>query len=51
MNLFISLIIMFLGNGYLIEAFYYNLQKSVQHFTIPQTIRCKPRQFGDSQKV
>ncbi|XP_060870648.1 kelch-like protein 2 [Metopolophium dirhodum] len=37
--------------GYLIEAYYFNLQKAAQYFTIPQTIRCKPRQFGDSQKV
>ncbi|XP_060870649.1 kelch-like protein 2 [Metopolophium dirhodum] len=38
-------------NEYVIEAFHFNLQKSVQHFTIPQTIRCTPRQFGDSRKV
>ncbi|CAI6373712.1 unnamed protein product [Macrosiphum euphorbiae] len=37
--------------NYIVEAFCFNHQKSVQHFTIPQTIRCKPRQFGGSQKV
>eukprot|EP00102_Acyrthosiphon_pisum_P025127 XP_016662337.1 PREDICTED: ring canal kelch homolog isoform X4 [Acyrthosiphon pisum] len=37
--------------GYVIEAYHFNLQKSAQNFTIPQTIRCKPRQFGDSHKV
>eukprot|EP00102_Acyrthosiphon_pisum_P021201 XP_016658411.1 PREDICTED: ring canal kelch homolog [Acyrthosiphon pisum] len=37
-------------NGYVSEAFHFNLRKSFQYFTIPQTIRCKPRQFGDSQK-
>eukprot|EP00102_Acyrthosiphon_pisum_P015469 XP_008186033.2 PREDICTED: kelch-like protein 2 [Acyrthosiphon pisum] len=36
---------------FVIEAYHFNLQKSVQYFTIPQTIRCKPRQFGDSHKV
>ncbi|CAI6372690.1 unnamed protein product [Macrosiphum euphorbiae] len=36
---------------YVFEAIRFNLLKSVQHFTIPQTIRCKPRQFGDSKKV
>eukprot|EP00102_Acyrthosiphon_pisum_P009825 XP_003248658.2 PREDICTED: ring canal kelch protein [Acyrthosiphon pisum] len=36
---------------FVIEALSFNIQKSVQYFTIPQTIRCKPRQFGDSQKV
>eukprot|EP00102_Acyrthosiphon_pisum_P023579 XP_016660789.1 PREDICTED: ring canal kelch homolog [Acyrthosiphon pisum] len=38
-------------NEYIIEAYNFNLQKSFQLFTIPQTIRCKPRQFGGSQKV
>ncbi|XP_003248731.3 ring canal kelch homolog [Acyrthosiphon pisum] len=38
-------------NRYVIEAYHFNLQKAVQYFTIPQTIRCKPRQFGDSHKV
>ncbi|XP_016661239.1 ring canal kelch homolog isoform X2 [Acyrthosiphon pisum] len=38
-------------NGYVSEALHFNLRKSVQYFTIPQTIRCKPRQFGDSHKV
>eukprot|EP00102_Acyrthosiphon_pisum_P018398 XP_008190141.1 PREDICTED: uncharacterized protein LOC100572585 [Acyrthosiphon pisum] len=37
--------------GYVVEALSFNIQKSVQYFTIPQTIRCKPRQFGDSHKV
>ncbi|XP_016660787.1 ring canal kelch homolog isoform X2 [Acyrthosiphon pisum] len=37
-------------NNYLVEALSYNHQKSVQHFTIPKTIKFKPRQFG-SQKV
>eukprot|EP00102_Acyrthosiphon_pisum_P015467 XP_008186031.1 PREDICTED: ring canal kelch homolog isoform X1 [Acyrthosiphon pisum] len=37
--------------GYVTEAYHFNLQKSAQYFTIPQTIRCKPRQFGDSHKV
>ncbi|XP_016661407.1 ring canal kelch homolog [Acyrthosiphon pisum] len=36
---------------YVFEALRFNLHKSVEHFTIPQTIRCKPRQFGGSQKV
>ncbi|XP_060870638.1 ring canal kelch homolog isoform X2 [Metopolophium dirhodum] len=36
---------------YVIEGIRFNLLKSVQHFTIPQTIRCKPRQFGNSKKV
>ncbi|XP_022161924.1 ring canal kelch homolog isoform X2 [Myzus persicae] len=36
---------------YVFDALQFNLQKSVQHFTIPKTIRCKPRQFGCSQKV
>ncbi|XP_016655849.1 kelch-like protein 2 [Acyrthosiphon pisum] len=36
---------------YMYEAIRFNLLKSVQRFTISQTIRCKPRQFGDSQKV
>ncbi|CAI6376733.1 unnamed protein product [Macrosiphum euphorbiae] len=36
---------------YMYEAIQFNLFKSVQHFTIPLTIRCKPRQFGDSPKV
>ncbi|CAI6371272.1 unnamed protein product [Macrosiphum euphorbiae] len=36
---------------YMYEAIQFNLFKSVQHFTIPLTIRCKPRQFGDSAKV
>ncbi|XP_029344678.1 kelch-like protein 3 isoform X2 [Acyrthosiphon pisum] len=38
-------------NNFIIEALHFNLQKSIQHFTIPKTIRCKPRNFGDSQKV
>ncbi|XP_008187671.1 ring canal kelch homolog [Acyrthosiphon pisum] len=38
-------------NKYVLEAFNFILQKSFQHFTIPQTIRCKSRQFGGSQKV
>ncbi|CAI6373326.1 unnamed protein product [Macrosiphum euphorbiae] len=33
------------------DALQFNLQKSVQHFAIPKTIRCKPRQFGGPQKV
>ncbi|CAI6375346.1 unnamed protein product [Macrosiphum euphorbiae] len=36
---------------YIIEALYFNHQKSVQHFTIPKTIRFKPRQFDGFQKV
>eukprot|EP00102_Acyrthosiphon_pisum_P020373 XP_016657583.1 PREDICTED: kelch-like protein 3 [Acyrthosiphon pisum] len=36
---------------FVLEAYHFNLLKAVQYFTIPQTIRCKPRQFGDSQKV
>ncbi|XP_029342505.1 kelch-like protein 2 isoform X2 [Acyrthosiphon pisum] len=36
---------------YVYDAIQFNLQKSVQHFTIPKTIRCKRRQFGGSQKV
>ncbi|XP_016656991.1 kelch-like protein 2 [Acyrthosiphon pisum] len=36
---------------FVIEALSFNIQKSVQYFTIPQTIRCKPRQSGDSHKV
>ncbi|XP_003244533.1 kelch-like protein 3 [Acyrthosiphon pisum] len=36
---------------YVFEALRFNLLKSVQYFTIPKTIRCKPRHFGDSQKV
>lgn len=53
MNLCILLIIiiMFLGKDYAFDAFKFNLQKSVQHIIIPNTIRCKPRLFGDSQKV
>ncbi|XP_016662058.1 kelch-like protein 17 isoform X2 [Acyrthosiphon pisum] len=38
-------------NDYIIEAFYFNHQKTVQHFTIPKTIRFKPRQFDGFQKV
>ena len=53
MNLCIlsSVVIIFLGKDYVYDAIQFNLQKSVQHFTIPKTIRCKPRQFGVSQKV
>ncbi|CAI6377263.1 unnamed protein product [Macrosiphum euphorbiae] len=36
---------------YIMEAFHFNHQKSVQHFTIPKTIRFKPRQFDGFQKV
>ncbi|XP_008188357.1 kelch-like protein 2 [Acyrthosiphon pisum] len=36
---------------YVYEAIRFNLKKSFQHFSIPKTIRCKPRQFGGSQKV
>ncbi|CAI6347392.1 unnamed protein product [Macrosiphum euphorbiae] len=36
---------------YVFEAIRFNLKKSFQHFTIPTTIRYKPRQFGGSQKV
>ncbi|CAI6371046.1 unnamed protein product [Macrosiphum euphorbiae] len=36
---------------YIIEALHYYHQKSVQHFTIPKTIRFKPRQFDGFQKV
>ncbi|XP_016656253.1 ring canal kelch homolog isoform X2 [Acyrthosiphon pisum] len=38
-------------NNYITETLRFNLKKSVQKFTIPKTIRCKPRQFGGSQKV
>ncbi|XP_060877606.1 kelch-like protein 3 isoform X2 [Metopolophium dirhodum] len=36
---------------YVFEALHFNLLKSVQRFTIPLSIRCKPRQFDNSQKV
>jgi kelch-like protein 2/3 len=42
---------MFLDNDIVSEVFNFYLLKSVQYFTIPQTIRCKPRQFGSSKKV
>jgi len=53
MNLCMFLIItlMFLGKDFVYDALQFNLQKSVQHFAIPKTIRCKPRQFGGPQKV
>ncbi|XP_060870641.1 ring canal kelch homolog isoform X2 [Metopolophium dirhodum] len=38
-------------NDYIIEAFYFNHKKSIQQFTIPKSIRFKPRQFGGFQKV
>ncbi|XP_008184158.2 ring canal kelch homolog isoform X4 [Acyrthosiphon pisum] len=38
-------------HDYIIESFYFNHQKCVQPFTIPKTIRFKPRQFDGSQKV
>ncbi|XP_029347547.1 ring canal kelch homolog isoform X3 [Acyrthosiphon pisum] len=38
-------------NNYLVEALRFNHQKSVQHFTIPQSIRCTPRRFDGFQKV
>ncbi|XP_029341283.1 kelch-like protein 3 [Acyrthosiphon pisum] len=37
--------------NYIIEALHFNHQKSVQHLTIPKTIRFKPRQFDGFQKV
>ncbi|XP_060869920.1 ring canal kelch homolog isoform X2 [Metopolophium dirhodum] len=37
-------------NKFIIEALRFNLQKLVCHFSIPKSIRCKPRQFGGSQK-
>ncbi|XP_016659557.1 ring canal kelch homolog isoform X2 [Acyrthosiphon pisum] len=36
---------------YVFEALHFNLLKSVQRFTIPLSIRCRPRQFDNSQKV
>ncbi|XP_016660877.1 ring canal kelch homolog isoform X2 [Acyrthosiphon pisum] len=36
---------------YVFEAMRFHLKKSVQQFTMPKTISCKPRQFGGSQKV
>eukprot|EP00102_Acyrthosiphon_pisum_P024204 XP_016661414.1 PREDICTED: kelch-like protein 2 [Acyrthosiphon pisum] len=38
-------------DNYLVEALRFNHQKSVQYFTIPQSIRCTPRQFDGFQKV
>jgi len=45
------MVLMFLGKDNIIEALRFNLQKSVQHFAIPKTIRFKPRLFYGSQKV
>jgi len=42
---------MFLDNDIVSEALHYYLLQSTQYFTIPQTIRCKPRQFGGLKKV
>lgn len=55
-SLFISSIsfiiyLMFLDNDIVSEALHYYLLQSTQYFTIPQTIRCKPRQFGGLKKV
>ncbi|XP_026815932.1 kelch-like protein 2, partial [Rhopalosiphum maidis] len=38
-------------NDIISEALHFLLLKSFQHFTIPQTIRCKPRQFGSLKKI
>ncbi|XP_003245270.1 ring canal kelch homolog [Acyrthosiphon pisum] len=38
-------------NNYIIEALHFNPDESVEHFTMPQKIRCKSRLFGASQKV
>ncbi|KAL4084260.1 hypothetical protein QTP88_028085 [Uroleucon formosanum] len=37
--------------NYIFEALRFNPLKSIEHFTIPQKIRCKSRLFGGSQKV
>ncbi|XP_050061412.1 kelch-like protein 2 isoform X2 [Aphis gossypii] len=37
-------------NDIVSEALHYYLLQSTQYFTIPQTIRCKPRQFGGLKK-
>ncbi|XP_060847846.1 kelch-like protein 2 [Rhopalosiphum padi] len=38
-------------NDIISEALHFLLLKSFQYITIPQTIRCKPRQFGSSKKI
>ncbi|KAF0753588.1 kelch-like protein 2 isoform X2, partial [Aphis craccivora] len=38
-------------NDIVSEALHYYLLQSTQYFTIPQTIRCKPRQFGGLKKI
>jgi len=45
---------MFVGKDYIFYAIQFYLQKSVHYIDISMylnTIKCKPRQFGDSQKV
>lgn len=53
MNLYILfiIIIIYLGEDFVIKALDFNLLKSVQNLTISQMIWCKPRQFGVLRKV
>jgi len=47
----VMIIIIYLGNKFVLEALNFHLQKSIQHFIISHSIRFKPRQFGTSKKV
>ncbi|XP_015363360.1 PREDICTED: kelch-like protein 3 isoform X2 [Diuraphis noxia] len=38
-------------NKFVLEALNFHLQKSIQHFIISHSIRCKPRQFDSLKKI